>query len=391
MTIVVSRGHSVLTTIPRETFVALMSDSWLREDRVYLHALDSSRISFANLVDLGRRAEIPYTLFCAPTQVAEDQLRRKREALLGGVKKGTFSLNSRGNVDVADIELIIKDILRKQELIKRLEPALPQNTLVASLRKSRGTVKSDADWLIGELGIDRDYLTRIKTKELAFEHVVERLEAHNVFVSQSMRNYMPQSLPKRVQFSGVCIKDKKVPFLFVNTGAHRDSLEPAGRRLLTLALLTVCLARGKFKPVAYTEQSDDLIANREFEMAEEMLMPAEMVGNLEVISLDDVKAHADTFSVTPSAFLMRCRRLNLINDTVARQYMAALREEYRNRPKAKARPPKAVNALRKYNSAEYSRSLLRQMDAGRLPPSEISRVLLQNRRAVSISDFRASL
>jgi hypothetical protein len=118
--------------------------------------------------------------------VVETQLRRKREVLLGGVSKGTFSLNSRGKVHLADIELIVKDILRKQELLKRREPSLPDNPLVGSLKGSRRTVKSDAEFLVTQLGIDRAYLLRVKTKELAFEHVVDRLEERSVFVSQSM-------------------------------------------------------------------------------------------------------------------------------------------------------------------------------------------------------------
>ncbi|MCF6745491.1 hypothetical protein E9529_14670 [Blastococcus sp. KM273128] len=371
--------------------MALIEDSWQREAKEYERALETSRISFTDLVNLGRRAEIPYTLFFAPMDVVETQLKRKQDVLLQGVSKDTFSLNSRGTVRLADVELIVKDLLRKQKLLKKVDPDLPDNAFVGALRRSRLTVQGDADWLITELGIDRSYLLRVKTKELAFEHVLDSLEEHNIFVSQSMRNYMPQPIPKRAQFSGICIRDKKVPFLFVNNGAHRDGPEPAGRRLLTLALLTVCLARGKFRPVAYSDQSDDLIENREYETAEEMLMPAASVADLHVSSLDDVKAHATTYCVTPSAFLMRARRLALVDAVTARGYMAILREEFRNRPKEKARQPKPVNALRKYNSAEYSRSLLKQMDAKRLPSSEIVRVLFQNRKAVSLNEYRATL
>jgi hypothetical protein len=115
------------------------------------------------------------------------------------------------------------------------------------------------------------------------------------------------------------------------------------------------------------------------------------VAGLGVSSLYDVKAHADPYCVTPSAFLMRARRLGLLDAATARDYMATLREEFRNRPKPKARQPKPVNALRKYNSAEYSRSLLKQMDAKRLPASEITRVLFQNRRSVSLNEYRATL
>jgi len=35
---------------------------------------------------------------------------------------------------LADIELIVKDVLRKQALIIRLDPSLPVNTVVGTLR-----------------------------------------------------------------------------------------------------------------------------------------------------------------------------------------------------------------------------------------------------------------
>jgi hypothetical protein len=128
-----------------QDLVALIENSWQREAKEYLKALEASRISFTKLVSLGRSAEIPYTLFFAPIDVVEAQLKRKQEVLLGGASKGTFSLNSRGTVRLADVELIVKDMMRKQELLKGLDPALPDKAFVGALRRSRRTVKGDAE------------------------------------------------------------------------------------------------------------------------------------------------------------------------------------------------------------------------------------------------------
>jgi hypothetical protein len=39
------------------------------------------------------------------------------------------------------------------------------------------------------------------------------------------------------RFSGICIKDNKVPLIFLNGAGGNVASEPAGRRLLTLTLL----------------------------------------------------------------------------------------------------------------------------------------------------------
>jgi hypothetical protein len=186
--------------------------------------------------------------------------------------------------------------------------------------------------------------------------------------------------------------DKKVPFALLNSGDNRSSSEPAGRRILTLVLLGVCVARGKFRRVTYDEQTDDLITNPEYEIAGEILMPATELGASTIETLEDVKSYADLCCVTPSALLMRARRLNLVDDDTARHHLATLRDEFRVRPPQVSRSPKPVNPLRKYNSIGYSRDFLRHLDEGRVTPSDVVQVLFQNRLpASSINEFRAAL
>lgn len=391
MTIIVTRGTGQ-TAISRLSFIAIFEASVVATLSDYARTLESGTIRFTTLVDMARKAQIPYVLCFAPASVVAAQVKHNNKLLLAGVSKGMLSLNSRGRVRTGDIELIVKDIARKQGTLKRLDPDLPENRLIKCLKGSKRDVETDARFLVDTLGIDRNHLLTEVRKERAFDYLIDCLESRNVYVSQAVRGYMPQAIPKKARFSGICIKDNKLPFIFLNGADGNVASEPAGRRVFTLTLLLVCMARGKFMPVNLGEQSDDLIDNHEYELAEEILMPAASVRLLTADSLDDVRAHAGTYCVTPSAFTMRALRLKLIDRETSKEYMHTLRTEYRNRESTPVRQPKPVNALRKYNSAEYSRSLLKHLDAGRVQTGEVVRILFRRKFDASmINDFRQAL
>lgn len=391
MTIVVSLGRES-TTIEREVFAALFEESVLSDAAGYRNAMRDGRITFSSLVEIARKADIPYSLFFAPLAHVEQQLKRKTDILIGGVGKDAFSMNSRGSVRLADVELVIKDILRKQTLLKEKEGPAAPNPIVEMIKKSERPIAQDALAIRTALGIDLSRLRAARTKTAAFELLVDMIEAHNIFVSQSAKNYMPQQIPKRARFSGMSVKDKRMPFIFLNNRDEEESYEPVGRRILTLVLLVVCIARGEFRAVTYNDMTGDLIASTEYELAEEVLMPAAEFAGISVESLAQVKEQAATFQVTPSAIIMRARRLALITQDDAKAYLAELKREYANASKTPMRQPKPETALRKYNGAEFSRRLLAQMDRGRLPQSEVVRVLFLNRlTAAKINDYRAVL
>lgn len=378
--------------LDRSVFTALFDASVVHSRAPYAHALESSSIRFADFVDLARKAQIPYPLFFAPPEVVKAQIEDNTRRLLAGVSKDSFSLNSRSAVRVRDVELIIKDILRKQSLIKEHDASLVQNRIVGSLRRSTGSITEDAGKLRSLLGLDLAELRAPRKKETALEILIDRLEASQVFVSRSQNGFMPQSLPRGVAFSGLCVKDKKVPFIFLTSGEPGSNAEPAGRKIFTLVLLTVFVAVGKFAPVSYDDQTGALIAGREYELAEELLMPAADVARRDASSLDAVKAAADELKVTPSAFVMRARRLGLIDADGARGSLDELAAEYAERKKQRARPSRPENAVRKYAGAEFTRRMLRQLDGGRISPREFSRSVCLNRLGPSeIPLLRASL
>lgn len=378
--------------IDESVFRGLFEASVVSTRAPYLAAVEKKRITFSELVKLARTAQIPYSLFFAPREVVDRQLGRKTEVLLSGLSKETFSLNSRNRVRLSDVELIIKDLLRKQELLKKLDDTLVINKVVGCLRQPAPTIAQDAQTLKAVLGVSTEDVKTARSKEVAFDLLVRRMESKQVLVSQSQRNYMPQQLPVGVRFSGLCVKDKKVPFIFLAGGEDDINAEPTGRRIFTLVLLAVLVARGRFAPVSYNTASKQVISNREYEITEEILMPASEVRDLSLKALDDVKAYADIFRVTPSAMVMRARRLGTLTLVDADEHLTVLAEEYTAKEKRVSRNPLAVNALRKYNGVEFSRRMVSQLDADRISPSDFCRVVFQNKmRASQIVDFRSTL
>ena len=110
-------GDSV--PIDHDVFVVLLENSVASEYVDYQRALDKGSIKFEKLVWLARKGEIPYSLFFAPIDLVRAQVATKTRKLLEGISKDTFSVNSRETVELRRIELIVKDLLRKQALLKQ--------------------------------------------------------------------------------------------------------------------------------------------------------------------------------------------------------------------------------------------------------------------------------
>lgn len=380
------------TPIERSVFVDLFENSVARHRVPYCRALTSGKITFGELVELSRKADIPYPLFFAPPAVARSQVAAKTAKLLQGVSKKTFSVNSRATIALSDIELIVKDLVRKQELLKRYDTTLVRNPIVGLIKKSRGSVRADADALLAALELSPGAIRSTKSKAAALEFLIGRLESHQVLVSRSVNGFMPQSLTG-VQFSGITVRDAKVPYVFLAGGAHGDFEEPSGRTIFTLTLLLVLVARGVFSPVTYDGRSISKAAEiSEYEVVGEMLMPVDDLKEADLSSLESVKAVSDLFKVTPSAITVRAMHLGLIGKDVALGYLDYLEQEFAQRPKTNARTPKAVNGVRKYNGREFSLRMIDALDAGKLSDRNFCREATLNRlEPQQIGDFRLAL
>jgi hypothetical protein len=379
--------------IDREVFEALFEQSVVCERAAVRDALRDGTISYRKLIGLARDAEIPYPLFFAPLPVVQEQLRMKREKLMKGFnKKAEFAMNSRNRVHLPQVELIVKDLLRKQAYL-RTDKSLSRNEVVGLLRKPGGSAANDAKRLLDKLELSPSDLRAAKNKTAALNILVAKLEAQHVLVAQSVKKYMPQTMPKNAKFSGMTVKDSKVPYIFIASGDEGEKVEPVGRRVFTVTLLAVLVARGRFATVNYSSYTPDEEMPREYEATAEILMPADDFRGADLSTLEAVREVSEVFKVTPSAIVMRGRRLGLLGRDDADSYLQELQVAYQNADHHPRNPMLQVNALKKYNGLECSRRMLNILDAGGISHGDFCRVMFFNtmRTKEQVNDFRAAV
>lgn len=378
--------------IDRAVFTELLENSTVSGRAPYIHALERDEISYAALVELARKAEVPHPLFFAPFALVKAQVHTKTEKLLQGVAPDTFTVNTRSTIKLRDVELIIKDLLRKQSLAKKHDPTLIKNKIVGLLRRPGATVREDADKLVAALGLDLPTVRQARTKEIALELLIEQLEANQVLVSRSVRGYMPQILDG-VHFSGMTIRDPKVPYVFLAGGDHGDFQEPPGRQIFTLVLMVVLIAHGIFAPVTYDANSHAPDAGREFDIVGEILMPTSQLQDIDLDGLEEVRIAADAFKVTPSAMAVRAMRVGKLSPETALEFLGELRREFQGLPKPGPRnQPKPVNAIRKYSGRALTARMLAAVEEGRLSDREFCRVVCHNHlSSADLGELKAAL
>lgn len=377
--------------ISREVFTGLLENSVVHGRAPYRKALKASAIHYSDLVELARKAEIPHPLLFAPPDLAQEQIRKKNEKLLQGVAPSTFTVSTRTTVELRDVELIVKDLLRKQNLARKHAPGLQRNRVLGLLSKPRRSVREDAEALLETIGLDRREIRESRTKEAALELIIDRLEESQILVSRSVRGFMPQLI--EVRFSGMTVRDSKVPYIFLAGGDHLDSQEPTGRQIFTLVLMAVLVGRGIFEPVSYDAQSIAPAPGREYDIVGEFLMPETALSEIPLRDLADLKAASNKFKVTPSAIAVRAMRLGRLRPEKTREHLEALEAEFRAIPKNGPRNgPKPVNAVRKYSGRFLTSSMLRAVDQGQLSPGDFCRVVCLNRlHPHDFDELRAAL
>lgn len=380
-------------TIDREVFAALVEQSVVCDRAAVRDALRDGTISYRKLVSLSREAEIPYPLFFAPLAVVQEQLRIKRDKLMKGFNQKTeFAMNSRNRVHLPQVELIVKDLLRKQAYL-RTDKSLRRNEVVGLLRKPGSSVVDDAKRFLDKLELSPVEVSATKNKTAALNLLVTKLEAKQILVAQSVKKYMPQTMPKKAKFSGMTVKDTKVPYIFIASGDEGEKIEPPGRKVFTLTLLAVLVARSRFATVTYSSYTPNEEMPREYEITAEILMPADDFRGADLSNLDAVRDTSEIFKVTPSAVVMRGRRLGLLGRDDADAYFQELQATYQNADDHPWNAMLQVNALKKYNGLECSRRMLAILDGGGISHGEFCRVMFSNtmRTKAQVNDFRAAV
>ena len=352
--IAIKQGKEILFQINERIFIRLFDHTTVRRRSGYAGALASGSMSHSDFIMLARAAEVPYPLFLAQQSFVEEEITKFEKQVFYGVEKTQLALATRGDVELADISLILKDLTRKQGELKK--HIATDNAYPNMYRRSKKSIADRAEDLRTKLGYDHAVVAS-QTKEQSFNYLRAALADNNVFVSMYMHNFCPQIISPKLKFSGICIKDNKCPYIFIRASDENSAVEPWGRRLFTLSLLLACMCNGKFGAVSMNGRSKDLISDDQYELTEEFLMPQTLLSKVNANNLDDVEALASTYSVSPSAMVMRLHRLGEIDKDQKDGYLDTLTEKFDRviSKKGGGKQPVVEKAISQYNSPKTVR------------------------------------
>ncbi len=372
-------------SISKKVFLDLLSKDPITNLSVFKEALSSNVIKFKDLKDLASRSDIPYPLFFAPEQKVGIQLKRYKKIILSKLPaKSEASLSTRGEVKLTEIELLVKDLSAKQEFLKqKVLPGKPIDRFTGSLAGGKLTNKQIAHAVRTYFELNLQEL-RSKRKDEIIAYICEKIEAKNIFVSFSSYQFMPQEIDKKIRMSGLCIKDKKFPFIFINTRDGERApliLEIEGRQLFTIISMLVCIGMNKFV-LSTSKAGQNKLSRRIYAITGEILIPTnEIIAVEDIFDLEQVKRLARLFKVTPSMFLFRLLEIGKISREEFSQFSQRLNEELKDKDTGPRNRVSEVKGYKKYNGDRFSREVIKAYQDGRVTEDMASHVLFRKRKA----------
>lgn len=348
----VKHNKATIFEIDKEVFFMLFDHTISRRSSKIDDALRSDVIKLDDFLGMTRAAEVPYPLFFLNKYQVEPIINDYEKKVYFGVSKNQISIASRGDVKLADISLIIKDITRKQGYLRKF---INEETRIPGIFKNnRQSIEEKAASIRTMLNFRIEDLESFN-KEKTFNHLSGLLAKLNIYISLYTDHYTPQRIDKSLKFSGIAINDKKCPFLFIKAGDIDSAIEPWGRRIFTVALLISSLCHGDFGPITMEGKSRDLteLSDKHFLFAEEFLMPKFVFEKESINSREDIYKLSVKYSVSPSAVIMRAFRLGVINDEEIKEgYLDELQQEWDRQlaKKGGGNPIAVEKAINRYNN-----------------------------------------
>jgi len=357
MGISIKKNKNTIFEIEEAVFKILFDHTIARRKTKFVNALAAKTMQYDDFISLTRLAEVPYPLFFHDLSDVRKVILEYEKIVYFGVSKEQMSIASRGEIKLADIALVLKDITRKQSFIKKY--ISDENELAGMFNRSKASMVERAEALRVLLGYDLDIVEH-NSKEKTYELLSDELSKKNVFISLYAHNYTPQSIERDLQFSGIAINDKKCPFLFIKAGDNHSKIELWGRRLFTAALLLSCLCSGDCGPLTMDGTSGDLTNDKHYLFAEEFLMPEARFNKESLMSLGDANNIASKYSVSNSAVIMRAFRLGMIEEHAKDRYLTKLRADWGalSRKKGGGQQLGLIKAINRYNNPAVVRLII---------------------------------
>ncbi len=370
--------------IDRSIFVDLLEISHIKDYSDYEKALDQNELTFTNLKKLAAKARVPYPLFFAPRSIVDLQIADKDKNLYEKIpSKQEIRLNSRGRVEIKDIELIIKDLGRKQEFLKaRVLVNADPNKFIGSIAakiKNNTPIDEIANEIRDYLEIDLAHLRTI-SKEKVLTYITSCSESKGILISFSSYNYMPQNINPELELSGLCIRDKKFPFIFINT---RDGdikpkiIESSGRQIFTLLSMLACIGMGKFVLSSKTGSSKDDPTKLAYRIAGEIIIPKGDLADIKIKTLEELKEKAHFFRITPSMLLYRLTESKKINAGLAGYFRQQLQQDAKKAEPKQKRAPHPTTGYGKYNGQRFSKEIMKGYRDGLISQVEVKNILFR--------------
>jgi len=166
--------------IDKEVFLHLLDLSHVREYTSYEEAVQINEITLSELKNLAEKANVPYPLFFCPIDKVKIQIQYNDTELLRKLpSKSEIRLNSRGKMKFSDIELVAKDLARKQTFLKqRILLSALQNEFIGSIAKkiSRGVKNENiAEFVREYFTFDLKYIRKI-SKDNVLKYFIKILK-----------------------------------------------------------------------------------------------------------------------------------------------------------------------------------------------------------------------
>lgn len=365
----------------------------LLERPVLARALERGEIKKAHLQLEANINFIPWQMFLLTRTRLQHHLRWIERERKDKIQVAQISSRS-GSAGPTPYRLIDRYIRTQNFLIGRggLKPNRFNGSLV-------GLETAEAVAAIEKhFGIDRAALWSKSTKERALEYLVERTESGqvNVALGASEARLVPSSKNHRALYknvSGFCIKDARVPFVFVNMNMA-DEEEPVGRRLYTLLLLVTLIGLGVY---AVTR---DWRPGRTPARAREPYLPIahRIVSEffIPIAALDAYRGRritpaiidelAGKHKLTPSAVIFRLWKDKFITtderDALTQPSVLI---------KSRARSPRIETAVRKVNGGLVVSAVNAAFSGGAITPNQAQYILFGRVRRPTWQKYRAAM
>lgn len=372
--------------IRKDVFTLLFENTHIYYKKDYLRSLTDNKIKFSKLQELSREAGIPYSLFFAPIDRVEENIQKNNDILFAGVQNVPIAIASRGDIMVRDVNLIIKDIQKRQQFMARYNAGTPMNAFM-TLRPSE--VVDTAALIVQTLEIDMDKFRSYSKKESAYDFLVSALEKKNIIVSRSRPGVMPQTIKPGLAFSGFAVRHKKYPAIFLHSKDDDSTDDPAGRRIFTIFLLLACITNKKFATVSYNQNVKEPAQNIEYLIAEEILMPEAAVSGIRVDTLAELDVVAKAFQVTPSMAAVRLKRLKCLDSSTFDILFDDLNKKWLEAPLSKEKGKfvynvKDITKVITYNGRLFTECVVGLLRSNKLNEGDAARLLLFKKRSKSL-------